>query len=689
MRIRSLFLIGFCLVSLPGTVGSIWYAKTEWDAKTTAQDTILAMNAVRDAQLAQFAVSLEFGTIGPSMLSATPNMASIRTLNGDSQRLLKQAIQSMAAAHLNAQPLQELDRKTTELRQTAMQALAAPANQRDPPLRAAALAMRNGGAATLIQSGDAAGRQVVRNAPDIALLIEIANASSNLRDAAGARNGIIISWISGAAITRSDLDKVQMLTGSALQDWSNMERMVAAVPDNQRLLTTLDQQRASYINGSEPRWQAAVKFAEQAFSSQTKANWAQNPDEWRAWTTPAQMSLFALRDAALKEALERVGSSQSKANLSFWMAVLAVCVIAGFTLGAVVFLLRRMVLPLQSLTGVVANIAGGQLDATVPLQGRRDELGAMAKAIETLRQGSEERDAMTAAQHEGQAAELAKAKRVDSLLKRFEGETAGVLRVVAAAATELDQTAAGMSGLASSGMERAGAVAEASGQASQSVQTVAAATEQLSASIADVAQQMRHGAEQAEAASAAVLQTEEIVRGLAQAAGRIGDVVALIRNIAGQTNLLALNATIEAARAGEAGKGFTVVASEVKGLASQTARATEEIGQQISTMQAQTQRTVESITGIAAMISGLNTATNQVAEAALQQAEATQEIGRAVAQAAQGTDATSHHAVGVSEDAERTGDAAAEVQTASANLARRSEELRTQVEGFLSDLRAA
>jgi methyl-accepting chemotaxis protein len=165
--------------------------------------------------------------------------------------------------------------------------------------------------------------------------------------------------------------------------------------------------------------------------------------------------------------------------------------------------------------------------------------------------------------------------------------------------------------------------------------------------------------------------------------------VRLISDIAGQTNLLALNATIEAARAGEAGKGFAVVASEVKNLATQTAKATEEIGAQIAAMQAETGRTVDAIAAIARTIEELNANTGQVAAASEEQAAATQEIGRAVAEAAQGTQEASRSAVGVKQGAERTGGAAQDLRGASTELAEQSERLRGQVDGFLAGIRAA
>lgn len=374
---------------------------------------------------------------------------------------------------------------------------------------------------------------------------------------------------------------------------------------------------------------------------------------------------------------------------SLWLLGLAVLIAAALAALCVLLVDRDIVRALSSLVGKTRRLAARDYAFDLPEAARKDELGEMARALEALRHGLQDAERLSAEREADHAERAAQAERVEALVRRFEAEAAQALRSVTEAASQLDRTANGMAETAQDGQERAASVAAASEQASANVQTVAASAEQLAASIAEVARQVTESAQVARRAAEDARATDGSVRGLSESAQRIGEVVRLISDIAGQTNLLALNATIEAARAGEAGKGFAVVASEVKQLAAQTAKATEQIGTQITAMQEETTRAVEAIQGIGRTIEAMTQITAQVAAAAEEQSAATQEITRAVAEAAAGTRDVTRHASDVTRGATRTGDAAVDLRTASGELARQAEALKAEVEGFIAGLRAA
>ncbi len=345
--------------------------------------------------------------------------------------------------------------------------------------------------------------------------------------------------------------------------------------------------------------------------------------------------------------------------------------------------------PIRAMTAAMGRLASGDIGTDVPGLARADEVGAMAKAVQVFKENAIERARL----EESQAAERAEKERrvaaIERLIESFEAQVTAALADVSGAAEQLGVTARSMAALARDTSDQAGASASAAQHTSGNVQTVASATEEMAASIREIARQVERSTAIAAQAVTEAESTTTAVRGLSDAANRIGEVIELIQNIAAQTNLLALNATIEAARAGDAGKGFAVVANEVKTLATQTARATEDIASQISGVQTATQGTVQAIQSIGRTIVSVNEISAAIAAAIAEQDATTGEITRNVQEAAVGTESVSHTIVQVNAAAGETGAAASQVLSAAEAVAGRARTMRGEVQRFLAGIRAA
>ncbi|MET7242152.1 methyl-accepting chemotaxis protein [Methylobacterium sp. EM32] len=397
--------------------------------------------------------------------------------------------------------------------------------------------------------------------------------------------------------------------------------------------------------------------------------------------------LVGINAAAGTQAGEAARAERAEAS-RITVATFAVAVLV--TLAAVLFCLLRIVRPLGEMTGAMRRLAEGDAATAIPGAARRDELGAMAGALAVFRDNlvrTRQLEEETALARAGAEAQRRHAMR--EMADAFERAVGGIVGAVTASATELQATAQTMTLTAQETAGQSGSVAAAATQAAANVGTVAAAAEELGASVQEIGRQVDGSARLAGAAVAEAGESAAQVRALTEATARIGDVVGLISSIAAQTNLLALNATIEAARAGAAGRGFAVVAAEVKELAGQTAKATEEITGQIAAIQASTGQAVGAISGITARIAEISGVATSIAAAVEEQGAATREIVRNVSQAAAGTGEVTANIAGVARAADETGAAASQVLGAATELSHQSEHLSAEVARFLDTVRAA
>ncbi len=492
--------------------------------------------------------------------------------------------------------------------------------------------------------------------PVIDQLLAIKQIAWLLRNTAGEASLLVSNAITaGQLLPETHLKYVKFVGGTEIA-WNALELTASGTQLPPALSAVMAATKTAYF---EPDYLALRDRLLTTLMAGGKPELTAN--QWTPITVGRLSNAVKVAEAALDAAKDHTSSQHSAALRSLVLQLVLLASALGLTFGAMMAVSRRVIKPLHNMRDAMLKVASGDLTVDTGYAARRDEIGALAGALDTFKQQAADKIRIETQERERNAGAATRQQAIEAYVSDFESTVRQTLDQLNDASGQMRNTSAGLS-------------------------TV---SRQTNARVQTASQQAAHAAGIASRAVNQARQTDGTVQGLAKTASRIGEVVGLINTIASQTNLLALNATIEAARAGEAGRGFAVVASEVKSLASQTAKATEDISEQIADIQKVAGEAIDAIKGIGSIIGEVNEVATAIAAAVQQQGTATQEIARSTQIASQGTRNVSDNITGVKADADAAAAAADDVKRASGKLETQSQHLGNQVTQFLVKIRAA